>query len=84
MFSAKSNFTMYQKGGQIEQILVSSDITVEYTVKKDQVALTKEYKNFVSHFVKENITDKNITSDYEKQKLSMITLLIPMPMLLKN
>ncbi|AGM99229.1 transglutaminase domain-containing protein [Streptococcus iniae] len=69
MFSAKSNFTMYQKGGQIEQILVSSDITVEYTVKKDQVALTKEYKNFVSHFVKENITDKNITSDYEKAKV---------------
>lgn len=69
MFSAKSNFTMYQKGGQIEEIIVTSDITIEYTVKADQVALTKEYKNFVSHFVKENITDKNITSDYEKAKV---------------
>ncbi|EHI70154.1 transglutaminase domain-containing protein [Streptococcus ictaluri] len=68
-FSAQTKISLFQRGGQVERVLVSSDIAIEYTIKQDQVALSKEYKNFVANFVKENITDKNITSDYEKAKI---------------
>ncbi|HEP1342895.1 transglutaminase-like protein [Streptococcus pyogenes] len=41
--------------------MVNSDITVTYTLKDNLVALHKEYKTF--------ITDKPITSDYDKAKV---------------
>ncbi|HEQ1322737.1 TPA: hypothetical protein VJG78_000149 [Streptococcus pyogenes] len=45
--------------------MVNSDITVTYTLKDNLVALHKEYKTFV----KKNLTDKPITSDYDKAKV---------------
>ncbi|HHS2804958.1 TPA: transglutaminase domain-containing protein [Streptococcus agalactiae] len=68
-FNAKSNISTYTLGGQIQRIIVKSDITITYTLKGDMVGLHKEYKQFVDSFVKENITNKNITSDYEKAKV---------------
>ncbi|WP_243096543.1 transglutaminase domain-containing protein [Streptococcus dysgalactiae] len=68
-FASQSRISTYTLGGQIQHIVVNSDITVTYTLKDDLVALHQEYKNFVANFVRDNITAKNITSDYDKAKV---------------
>ncbi|MDE7499284.1 transglutaminase, partial [Streptococcus agalactiae] len=41
-FNAKSNISTYTLGGQIQRIIVKSDITITYTLKGDMVGLHKE------------------------------------------
>lgn len=68
-FASQSRISTYTLGGEIQRIVVNTDVTITYTLKDDMVALHQEYKQFVDNFVRENITNKNITSDYEKAKI---------------
>ncbi|MBY5035575.1 transglutaminase, partial [Streptococcus gallolyticus] len=59
----------YYRGNSVSHIEVETTLKIDYTLMAHQKALVAEYKDFVKQVVKEQITDKNITDDYEKAKI---------------
>ncbi|MCP1638546.1 outer membrane biosynthesis protein TonB [Streptococcus gallinaceus] len=59
----------YYRGNSVSHIEVETTLLIDYTLMAHQKNLVAEYKDFVKQVVKEQITDKNITDDYEKAKI---------------
>ncbi|TCD46587.1 hypothetical protein D3X11_04155 [Streptococcus sp. X16XC17] len=59
----------YYRGNSVSHIEVETTLQIDYTLEGHQKALVAEYKDFIKQVVKEQITDKNITDDYEKAKI---------------